>query len=82
DLSGTHAIVKRSNPGQPAQTYLADASGKRIAWVNENAVTAADHPYNAYLAGHRERSFGTIKAADGSVLHWEMITPKLEPGKK
>ncbi|MBN8811488.1 DPP IV N-terminal domain-containing protein [Sphingomonas leidyi] len=82
DLSGTHAIVKRSNPSQPAQTYLADASGKRIAWVNENAVTAADHPYNAYLAGHRERSFGTIKAADGSVLHWEMITPKLEPGKK
>ncbi|MBQ1499821.1 MAG: S9 family peptidase [Sphingomonas sp.] len=82
DDSGTHAIVKRSNPNQPAQTYLADASGKRIAWVNENAVTAADHPYNAYLAAHRERSFGTIKAADGSVLHWEMITPKLEPGKK
>ncbi|OSZ68785.1 S9 family peptidase [Sphingomonas sp. IBVSS2] len=82
DLSGTHAIIKRSNPNQPAQTYLADASGKRIAWVNENAVTAADHPYNAYLAAHRERSFGTIKAADGSVLHWEMITPKLEPGKK
>ena len=82
DDSGTHAIVKRSNPNQPAQTYLADASGKRIAWVNENAVTAADHPYHAYLAAHRERSFGTIKAADGSVLHWEMITPKLEPGKK
>ncbi|NYT39566.1 S9 family peptidase [Sphingomonas sp. R-74633] len=82
DPSGTRAIVKRSNPNQPAQTYLADASGKRIAWVNENAVTAADHPYNPYLAAHRERSFGTIKAADGSELHWEMITPKLEPGKK
>lgn len=82
DPSGTRAIVKRSNPNQPAQTYLADATGKRIAWVNENAVTAADHPYNAYLAGHRERSFGTIKAADGSTLNWEMITPKMEPGKK
>lgn len=82
DGSGTHAIVKRSNTGQPAQTYLADASGKRIAWVNENAVSAADHPYNPYLAQHRERTFGTIKAADGSTLHWEMITPKLEPGKK
>jgi dipeptidyl-peptidase-4 len=82
DASGTHAIVTRSNPNQPSQTYLADASGKRIAWVNENAVTAVDHPYNPYLAAHRERTFGTIKAADGSVLHWEMITPKLEPGKK
>lgn len=82
DFSGTHAIVKRSNPGQPAQTYLADASGKRIAWVNENAVTAADHPYHPYLAAHRERTFGTLKAADGSVLHWEMATPKLEPGKR
>jgi len=82
DPSGTRAIVKRSNTGQPAQTYLADATGKRIAWVNENAVTAADHPYNAYLPAHRERTFGTIKAADGSTLHWEMITPKMEPGKK
>jgi len=82
DPSGTRAIVKRSNPNQPPQTYLADASGKRIAWVNENAVTAADHPYSAYLAGHRQRTFGTIKAADGSTLNWEMITPKMEPGKK
>ncbi len=82
DKAGTRAIVSRSNTGQPEQVYLADASGKRLAWVNENAVTAVDHPYNPYLSAHRERSFGTIKAADGTVLHWEMITPKMVPGKK
>jgi dipeptidyl-peptidase-4 len=82
DPAGTRAIVTRSNPDQPSQVYLADASGKRIAWVNENAVTAADHPYNPYLASHRERTFGTIKGPDGTPLHWEMVTPKREPGKR
>lgn len=74
-------IVTRSKSDQPAQVMLADAAGKRLAWVNENAVTG-DHPYAAHLAGHRAKRFGTIKAADGTVLHWEMITPPLEPGRK
>jgi len=82
DPAGTRAIVTRSNMDQPSQVYLADASGKRIAWVNENAVTAADHPYHPYLASHHERSFGTIKGPDGTELHWEMISPKREPGKR
>jgi dipeptidyl-peptidase 4 len=82
DPAGTRAIVTRSNTDQPSQVYLADASGKRIAWVNENAVAAADHPYNPYLASHRERTFGTIKGRDGTELHWEMVTPKREPGKR
>lgn len=82
DPAGTRAIVTRSNTGQPTQVYLADASGKRIAWVSENAVTAADHPYNPYLASHHERTFGTIKGPDGSTLHWEMVKPKPEPGKR
>ncbi|WP_448664993.1 DPP IV N-terminal domain-containing protein [Sphingomonas sp. CJ20] len=82
DASARRMIVTRSNTNQPSQTYLADASGKRLAWVNENAVTSAEHPYNPYLASHRERTFGTVKAEDGTVLHWEMITPKLEPGKR
>jgi len=82
DGAATRAIVSRSSPNQPKQVYLADTTGRRIAWVSENSVAAADHPYHPYLAEHRERTFGTIKAADGSDLHWEMITPKLEPGKK
>lgn len=81
DRQATRAIVSRSNPNQPPQFYLADTVGKRIAWISENALTG-DHPYAPYLAAHRERKFGTLTAADGSVLHWEMITPPLEPGKK
>lgn len=74
-------ILTRSKSDQPAQIMLTDAAGKRLAWVNENKVTG-DHPYAPYLASHQQKQFGTIKAADGTVLHWEMITPKLEPGKK
>lgn len=81
DGTGTRFIISRSNPSQPKQTYLAGADGKRIAWVNENAV-AGDHPYAPFLASHRPTQFGTIKAKDGTPLHWEMITPVLEKGKR
>ena len=81
DGAATRMIVTRSSPTQPPQTYLADATGKRVSWINENAVTAG-HPYYPYLAGHRPTKFGTIKADDGTTLYWEMITPPLEPGKK
>ena len=78
--SASKIILTRSKSDQPAQVMLTDAAGKRLAWVNENKV-AGDHPYAPYLASHRQKQFGTIKAADGTTLHWEMITPKLEPGK-
>lgn len=81
DKSGTRLLVTRSSPDQPTQVYLADDSGKRLAWVEENALDPS-HPYAAYMAAHREIRFGTLKAADGSTLYWEMITPPLEKGKK
>jgi len=74
-------ILTRSSVTQPTQVMLTDANGKRLAWVSENAVEG-DHPYAPYMAGHRGKGFGTIKAADGTDLYWEMITPPLEPGKK
>ena len=80
DGSATRLIVSRSGPAQPAQVYLADADGKRLRWINENAI-APGHPYFPHLASHEPTKFGTIKAADGTTLYWEMITPKLEPGK-
>ena len=81
DLAATRLIVTRSSPNQPPQTYLADPAGKRLAWINENALKPG-HPYYPYLANHRERTFGTIKADDGTPLYYEMITPRLEPGKR
>ncbi|PZQ59302.1 MAG: S9 family peptidase [Sphingomonas taxi] len=74
-------LVTRSNPDQPPQTYLADADGKRLAWINENRVEGT-HPYAPFMASHEPLRYGTIKAADGTTdLHWQMVTPRLEPGK-
>lgn len=81
DEAASRMIVTRSNRGQPPQTYLADASGRRIAWVNENRV-AGDHPYAPFLAGHVPTRYGTIPAADGTPLHWMMMTPPLVPGRR
>ena len=82
DAAATRLIVTRSSPVQPAQVYLADDAGKRLAWINENAVAAASHPYHPFVPAHRPTSFGTLTAPDGSALHYEMITPPLVKGKR
>jgi len=81
DKKGQTLLVSRSSPSQPPQVYLADGNGKRLTWVEENALNAA-HPYAPYLAAHRRPTFGTIRAADGSPLYWKMITPELRAGKR
>jgi dipeptidyl-peptidase-4 len=81
DEKGKTLLVTRSSPRQPPQVYLADESGKRLTWVEENKLDA-NHPYAPFLASHRLPTFGTIKAADGSRLYWKMITPPIEPGRR
>ena len=81
DKKAQRLLVSRSSAVQPPQTYLADTDGKRIAWVNQNAIDAS-HPYAPYVASHEVPRFGTIKAADGTTLHWRMVTPRLVAGKR
>lgn len=82
DKTGQTLLVTRSNENQPPQTYLADMSGEMLAWVEENALNAS-HPYSGHLSSHVAPEYGTIKAADGVTdLHWMMLKPKMEPGKK
>ena len=81
DKAGKTLVVSRSSDRQPAQSYLADGQGQRLAWIEENPLDA-DHPYTPYLASHRNAQYGTIPAEDGTPLHWMMITPELEPGKR
>ncbi len=81
DGKGQALIVTRSGDAQPPQSYLADAHGKRLAWIEENKLDAA-HAYAPYLAAHRPATFGTIAAADGTPLHYMMITPPMESGKR
>ena len=81
DKAGQTLLVTRSGSSQPPQVFIADGKGKRLAWVEENRVDAK-HPYAPFLASHRAATFGTIKAADGTDLHWKMVTPDMQPGKK
>ncbi|MEE4316709.1 MAG: DPP IV N-terminal domain-containing protein [Erythrobacter sp.] len=81
DGKGRLLYVTRSAPAQPPQSYLATPDGKRVAWIEENRVEG-EHPYAPYLASHVTPEFGTIAAEDGTPLHWMMLTPKLEPGKR
>ncbi len=82
DKQAQTLLITRSASDQPAQTYLADGQGARLAWVEENALDA-DHPYAPHLTSHVMPQFGTIKAADGTTdLHYKMLTPAMEPGKR
>ena len=78
---GGRMIVTRSNQLQPEQAFLADMDGKRVAWIDENKVEG-DHPYAPYRAAHVPATFGTIKAADGSVLHTKLLKPMMPDGGK
>ena len=81
DSKGRLLYVTRSAPSQPPQSYLATPDGKQVAWIEENAVTG-EHPYAPYLASHVTPEYGTIAAEDGTPLHWMMLKPKMEPGKR
>ena len=81
DRAARRALVTRSSPTQPAQTYLADAAGARIAWIEENRVEG-DHPYAPFLGRHVAPSFGTLPAEDGTPLHYAHWKPDLAPGTR
>ncbi len=81
DEKGQTLLIGRSNDDPPPQSYIADATGKRLAWIEENKLDG-EHPYAPYLASHQPTQYGTISAEDGTPLYWEMVTPEMEPGKR
>ena len=74
DEAGHRLLVTRSSPDQPPQVYFADAAGRRLGWIEENRVDA-NHPYAPYVAGALPVTFGTLKAKDGSTLHYRVTRP-------
>jgi dipeptidyl-peptidase-4 len=71
-----------SDPKTPPQTALYDAAGKRVRWIEENQLTEG-HPYWPYAATLSVPEYGTLKAADGEVLHYELVKPiNFDPTKK
>jgi len=81
DAKGRALLVTRSKPDQPPQSYLAGREGQRITWIEENALDA-DHPYTPFLLSHVMPEYGTIPAEDGTELHYMMLRPEMEPGKR
>ena len=74
-------IVSRSSPTQPDQSYLADADGKLIRWIEKNAVEGT-HPYAPFMAAHVKPEFGTLTAKGGAILHYKLLKPALAEGQK
>jgi dipeptidyl-peptidase-4 len=75
-------IVGFSSPSQPPQVSLRDANGRQLAWLIENRLDAS-HPYAPYLDRHSTPEYGTLPAADGTPLHWQMHKPAgFDPGRR
>jgi dipeptidyl-peptidase-4 len=71
-----------SDPNQPPQLSLHDAAGKRLDWLVENRLDD-QHPYAPYRDRHVTPEFGTLQAADGTPLYWQLYKPAgFEPGRR
>ncbi len=73
--AGTRLLLQRQSPVQPPQVYLADADGNRLRWLEENRIDA-DHPFAPYTHLLRAPEYGTIRAADGQQMHFEVLRPE------
>ncbi len=76
-FSGTY-----SDPKTPPRTGFYAPDGKLVRWIEPNTLDTA-HPFFPYAASLRTPEYGTIKAADGSDLHWAISTPPgFDPARK
>jgi dipeptidyl-peptidase 4 len=70
-----HFYVDNFNSvSQPPQVSLHEANGKRMTFLQENALDA-QHPDAPYLADNSVPEFGTLTAADGQILHYRVFKP-------
>ncbi len=71
-----------SDPETPSRTGLFKADGTLVRWIEANPLDA-DHPFWPYRDHLAAPGFGTIKAADGQTLHWEIRKPAgFDPAKR
>jgi dipeptidyl-peptidase-4 len=79
DESGRLAVITASSSQQPAQVWLADTTGKRLAWIGENRI-GSDHPFAPYFDTRITPQYGRLTAADGKTqLDYRLVLP---PGLK
>jgi len=72
-----------SSPDQPPQIMVRSlADGSTKAAILENKLDES-HPFGPYADSRVDESFGTIKAEDGSDLHYRLYKPAtMETGKR
>ena len=64
-----------SDSERPPRVMLRRIDGTPIATLVENALDER-HPYYPYLDQHARTEYGTLAAADGQVLHYQLIKPR------
>jgi len=71
-----------SDSQTPPQTRAFKNDGTPLAWLNENRLDET-HPYAPYLDADIQPEYGSLKAADGTDLYYEIYKPlDLKPGEK
>jgi dipeptidyl-peptidase-4 len=71
-----------SDSERPPRVMLRRIDGTPIATLVENALDER-HPYHPYLDQHARTEYGTLAAADGQVLHYQLLKPRwFDPAKK
>jgi dipeptidyl-peptidase 4 len=63
-----------SDPDRPPRVELRRMNGTPLATPVENALDSK-HPYFPYLDEHVRTEFSTLEAADGQVLHYQVMKP-------
>ncbi len=63
-----------SDPQTPPQSGLYDVNGRRLRWIEENAL-GPNHPFAPYAARYAAPEYGILKAADGEDLHYMIQKP-------
>ncbi|HZF26010.1 MAG TPA: S9 family peptidase [Steroidobacteraceae bacterium] len=63
-----------SNPERPPRIQLRRIDGRLFATLIDNALDDS-HPYAPYRDVHVRTEFGTLKAADGQTLYYQMLKP-------
>jgi dipeptidyl-peptidase-4 len=71
-----------SNPERPPRIQLRRVDGRPLATLIDNALDDT-HPYAPYRDAHARTEFGTLKAADGQSLYYQMLKPEhFDPARK
>ncbi len=71
-----------SNSRTPPQVSVHGMNGKRITWLQENALQEG-HPYWPYWQAHSHEQFGQLGAEDGQPMYYRLVRPhNFDPSRK